>query len=131
MIGRLQFQPLPQSRAQNRQRDALFARRADEAGDRLIQRKPGGECDLRPTGPHKYTAAPPVLDPAVPRQLPVARAHRVGMEMEPPRQFPRARQALAWSKVVAQNTQHDLRHQLFANANFASPCKPKLHGRPC
>jgi hypothetical protein len=45
------------------------------------------------------------------------------------RQFPRARQALTRSEVVAQNAKNDLSHKLFANADFASARKPKLHGR--
>jgi hypothetical protein len=51
------------------------------------------------------------------------------MEVKASRQFPRTRQALPGSEVVAQNAKEDLGHKLFANADFASPRKPKLHGR--
>jgi hypothetical protein len=53
------------------------------------------------------------------------------MQVKAPRQFARAWQALAGSEVAPQNAQYDLCHKLLANADFTSPGKPKLHGRPC
>jgi hypothetical protein len=53
------------------------------------------------------------------------------MQVKAPRQFARAGQALAGNEIVAQNTLYDLCHKLLANADFTSPGKPKLHGRPC
>jgi hypothetical protein len=43
------------------------------------------------------------------------------------RQFPCAGQALSGSQIVAQNTQNDLSHQLFADADPAVMGKPELH----
>src|SRR3984957_11251603 len=51
------------------------------------------------------------------------------MQLESPRQFARAWETLAGRKVITQNAEHDLRHQLFANANVAAACEPELHGR--
>jgi len=47
--------------------------------------------------------------------------------MKAARQFACAGQALAGSKVVAQDSEHDLRNQLFANRNFTASGKPELH----
>ena len=48
--------------------------------------------------------------------------------MKAPRQVARAGQALAGRQVVAQNAEHDLRDQLFADRDFAPAGKPELHG---
>jgi hypothetical protein len=50
------------------------------------------------------------------------------MQMKPPRQFARRGQALARCQVVAQNAQHNLRHQLFSDRNLTAVGKPELHG---
>ena len=52
----------------------------------------------------------------------------LGCKWKPPRQFARRGQALARREVVAQNAEHDLRDQLFADRDFAAAGKPELHG---
>jgi hypothetical protein len=49
------------------------------------------------------------------------------MQMKSPRQLARARQSLPRPQVVAENSQNNLRHQLFAQRYRALMCKPKLH----
>lgn len=129
MIGRLQFQPLAETRAQNRQRDALSPRRTKEAGNHLIQCEGGREWRVGFAGPHKNAASAPVLNPTLSRQLPVACANRVRMQVKAPCQLPRAGQALARGKVIPQNAENDLGHKLFADTDFAFAREPKLHGR--
>ena len=86
----------------------------------------GGVSGLR--GAHVDSAAASELDPSVSLQLPISRADRVGMQMKTPRQFASAGQALARRQIVAQNAEHDLRDQLFANRDFTASGKPELHG---
>jgi hypothetical protein len=50
------------------------------------------------------------------------------MKVKPPRQFPRARQALPGSQVVTQNAENNLCYKLFTNADLYSMSKPELHG---
>jgi hypothetical protein len=51
------------------------------------------------------------------------------MEIEAPRQLALAGEALAPSQVAAQNAQHDLGDQLFADADLALAGKPELHAQ--
>src|ERR1700752_1401964 len=78
--------------------------------------------------PHVDSAAATKFHPAVTLQLAISGADRVGMQMKAPRQVARRGQTLAGREVVAQNAEHDLRHQLLANRDFASARKPELHG---
>ena len=50
------------------------------------------------------------------------------MQVEAPRQIARAGQALPRRQVVAQDAEHDLRDQLFADGDFAAAGNPELHG---
>ena len=129
VVGRLQLQPLAQTSAQRRKRNPLLPRRAEDACNQLIQRERGRKLHLRFVSPHKNAAPAPVFNPSLPRQLPVTRTHGVGVQMKSPGQLSCAGQPLARHKIVSQNSEHDLRHQLFANADFASSRKPELHGR--
>lgn len=49
------------------------------------------------------------------------------MQLEPPRQFPSAGQALSGREVAAQDPQNDLGDELFADADFACAIEPELH----
>ena len=60
-------------------------------------------------------------------QFPVTGAHCIRVKAKPTCQFPCAGQALSGSQVVAQNTQNDLSHELFADADLAVMGKPELH----
>src|ERR1700686_4166721 len=67
------------------------------------------------------------LNPPLPFELTVSRTDRIGMKTEAPCQFPRARQSLPRREVVTEDSENDLRYELFADGNFAAARKPKLH----
>ena len=90
MVGRLHLQPLPQARPQRRQRYSQFLRRAEEPGNRLIQRQSGRRRRLRLARSNVDSAAAPELHPTLAFQLAVSRADRVGMHVKAPRQVARA-----------------------------------------
>src|ERR1700687_970731 len=127
MVGRLQFQPLPQAGAHGTERSARVARRSKESSNELIERERRRWNQFRFALPDIHSAAMTKLDPPLPFELAVAGADRVGMKTEAPRQFPRARQALPRREVVAEDTENDLRYELFADGNFAAAGKPELH----
>src|SRR4029077_9602838 len=127
MVGRLQFQPLPQAGTHGTKRSAEFARRPKESGNQLIERERGRWSQLRFALADIHATAVAKLNPPLPFELAVARTDRIGMKTEAARQFPRAGQALSWREVVAEDPKNDLRHELFADCNFAAAGKPELH----
>ena len=128
MIGKPQFGPVTQPGAHRRQRNFEFARRAENISDKLFEREGGRESALRFTATNVNATSMAKLHPPLPLELPIAAANRIGMEMKPPGKFARARQPLACGQIVAQNSQNDLRDQLFAQRYSAVMCKPELHG---
>src|SRR5579863_1040247 len=98
MIGRLQIQPVADTRAYNCQRSPQFTRCTKEIRDNLIERKRWRERYLRFGLTHIHTTSVSKLNPALPFQFPIARAYRIGMKMKSPRQFSCAWQPLPGSQ---------------------------------
>src|SRR6202790_3011956 len=67
------------------------------------------------------------LNPPLPFEWAVACTDCVGMKTEAPRQLSRAGQALPRREVIAEDPKNNLRHELFADGNFAAAGKPELH----
>src|ERR1700676_2039584 len=67
------------------------------------------------------------LNPPLPFEWAVACTDCVGMKTEAPRQVSRAGQALPRREVIAEDPKNNLRHELFADGNFAAAGKPELH----
>ena len=128
VIGRLNFEPLPEPCTQHRKRDAELSCRAKEARDHLIERQ--GRCRryLWLAGTNVNAAAAAELNPAIALELAISRADCVGVEMKAPGQIASAGQTLARLEVVAQDAKDDLRDQLFADGDFTAAGKPELHG---
>src|SRR3981081_557126 len=127
MVGRLQFQPLPQAGSHGTKRSAEFARRAKKFGNQLIERERRRWNQARFALPYVNAAAMTKLNPPLPFELAVAGTDRIGMKTEAPRQFPRARQALPRREVVAEDPKNDLCYELSADGNFTAAGQPELH----
>src|SRR5580692_1892375 len=126
MIRRRRSNPLRHALPYRNGRQLQLAHRLEKRRNVLVENL------LRSLGRRRlahdvHAAAVPELHPPLARQLAVARAHRVGMDAEPPRQLARTRQPLARLQVAAQNRQLHLRHQLLVDRNFTGRRKPEPH----
>jgi sec-independent protein translocase protein TatB len=127
MIGRLQLHPLPQTRLQLRKWDAQLACGNQKTRNHPVKRQPIRRRRLGLVGPDVDSAAAAKLHPTLAFELAVSRADGVGMQVKAPRQIASTGEALSRREIVAQNAEHNLGHQLFADRNLAPPGKPELH----
>lgn len=131
MIGRLESEPLAETRLNASERHAQLAGRAEKICNQLVESELRGRRALRLALSNVDAASASEFNPAAFLQLPVGGAHGIGMQAESPREFARAGQSLLGSKLVAQNAENYLRHELLPDGHFAVARKPESHGALC
>src|SRR5205085_6414015 len=101
------------------ERVSVFAKVSEEACDELVQREFVVER-LIISRAHVNSASLPKLDPTTPRKLTISSADCVSVDLVTPCEFACTRQTFSDFEIVADDAQHDLRHQLLANRNFTA-----------
>ncbi len=129
MIGRLERQPMPQTGLDLRQRLAAFTGRLEKDCNQMIQLIMTHQLLLRFLAPHINAAAFAKLDPALPGQFAISRAHCVRMDFKATSKFARTGEFLTSLQIAARYSQTYLDHQLFAERDFAAFGKPEAHGQ--
>ena len=126
MIGTLDRQRSLKTSLYLSERVTILTQVSEKPRDELIEREPILER-LVSSRSHENAAAFAKLDPAASRQLTIRRANSVGVYVVTSREVTRARQALSDFEVVAHDAENDLRHELFADRDFAVFGDPESH----
>ena len=127
MVGRLDFHPLLQARADAGQRNPKAACSLEEIRNQLVERALRRERLLGRILSDVDAAAVTEFDPSFAVEFSVGGADGVGMEAEASRQFSRAGQTFAGSKVAAQYSEGDLGFNLLSDGNGAAASEPEVH----